>query len=136
MTATLVHYVEFHIPRSSPSGRIFTRTQTAIIVSRDIKRLAIPQDAVGFKFYDVQTAVENGIIMRSDPINISGTHFCGGQIIMAKKAITVIFDPRLLKKIESEKWQRVILCNDGEFREFKHGDVIVLRSKKVEKKEG
>lgn len=135
MTATLIHYVEFYNPASSPSGRIYTKKQSAIVSGRDIKKLDIPKDAFGFKFFDIQMAVENGITMKSEPVHISGMHYLGGQIIMAKKAVTVIFDHRLLRKIESEKWQRVILCNDGEFREFKHGDLIVIKSKKAEKKE-
>lgn len=130
MTASLIHYVEFYTPYSSRSGRIYTKRQIAAATSRDIKKLNIPQDAYAFKFFDIQVAIENGITMKSDPINISGTHFCGGQIIMAKKAITVIFDQKLLNRIQSENWQRVILCNDGEFRQFKHGDVIVLTNKK------
>jgi hypothetical protein len=68
--------------------------------------------------------------MQSRRFNISKMHFCDGQIMSVKKALPVITNHRLLERIRTENWNRLVLCNDGEFRQFRHGDCVVMTGKK------
>lgn len=120
MSVKLVHYVEFYFPDNVQPKKIFQ------IRDRGVKTLRILQDAFAFRFFDVQMAFENNVWMRSRRLNLSSMHFCGGQIVDVKKVINLLGDIDITREMRQQKWERTILCNDGEYRLFNRGDIVVM----------
>lgn len=55
-------------------------------------------------------------------------------IVSIQNAIKVMGEGEIAKIITEEKWDRAIICNDGEYRNFKHGDILVMPRRKDKKK--
>lgn len=126
MIVKLVHYVEFYFPDELQPKKIFP------VRDRSVKTLTILEDAFAFRFFDVQIAIVNNIWMRSRRLNLSSMSFYGGQIIDAKKVIDLLGEIDITREMKQQKWERAVLCNDGEYRRFNRGDAVVM-SKSVKK---
>ncbi len=136
MTAKLVRYVQYHIPGTliPGIGTLLDEVKIVQIKDRDIKTLDKLDGAYGFQFFDIQTAVENEILMESRRLSVSPMYFYDAQIIQARKAIRDITNPLFRRMIREQRVTRVVLCNDGEFREFKRGDIVVMTKAKAKNK--
>ena len=132
MTAKLVHYVQYHFPGISTGGvgTLLDQVKIVEIESREIKTLRKFDGSYGFQFFDIQSAVENGILMESRRLNVSPMHFYDAQIVQTTKAIG-LWNPIFTEAVKKQKLTRVVLCNDDEFREFKHGDIVVMTKAKA-----
>ncbi len=136
MTAKMLHYVRFYFPSVFPGlgfGDFLAPIKDVEIAARSVTEVKKPDDAYAYEFYDVQVAVENGIQMFSDRIITPKKYFYDGQIMPVKKVLETTSDPVLRWQIKNENWKRAVLCNDGEYRNFKRGDCVVMTSKKSKK---
>lgn len=136
MSAKLVHYVQYYLPGiwAGGIGTLLDKVKIVEIESRDIKTLDKLAGSYGFILFDIQTAIENDVLMESRRLTISSMHFYDAQIIQAKKAGFDRWLPLASEMVKKQKITRVVLCNDDEFREFKHGDIVVMTKIKAKNK--
>jgi len=118
-------YVEFLYP-----GAFVNETSVEEVKDRDIDKLKIPDNAFGFRFFDVlenKTIVDDEFVkMTSDRINKSPMHYYGGQVYTKEDVIREVPNNEiLLKNMESNDWDKIVKTRMGNFQPFEKTDIFI-----------
>lgn len=124
-------YVEFLYP-----GLLMSESSSQEVASRDLLKLEVPENAFGFRFFDVlsMTVEVEGeeVELTSKTLNKSATHYYGGTVYTAAQIKRQFPDEKILiSNIEGNRYKKVIKCRTGNWQPFQKDDVLVEEAVKV-----
>lgn len=116
-------YVEF-----LHSGRKGIECSVREVPSREIGELVIPQDAIGFIFFEEKSTQEDGVTMKSSRLDPSGIYYLGGRLMTLNEVRRELPYARdLIANMIGEGARFVIQCPPGNFMPFRDSDTLISR---------
>lgn len=118
-------YIEFLC-----SGSTFGESSTQEVKTRDVSKVEIPENAFGFKFFDILSVVVDAdgekVQLTSGRINVSPMHYYGGKLYTAAELKREFPNEHtLISSIEGNSYQKMIQCRLGNWKPFQKTDVFV-----------
>lgn len=137
-------YVRFY-------GNLESHNRDRLTTDRSTEDLKIPEKAWSFRFYTQYVAqvmdheTQKMVGLKSDPVNESPTHFCGGELFTLEDGIRLFAKHESVQRDDYEpgggdKWTlfdeiaqgkhpgmtHVILCRDNNIRPFRQGVNVIV----------
>ena len=115
-------YIEFSHP-----GAFFSEYTTREVEDRDVWKVVMPDDAFAFRFFDiVATTTDDKVKLVSSRLNVSPTHYYGGQVFSLAELKRDYPESRtLIANITSEENQKAIRCRTGNWQPFEATDIFI-----------
>lgn len=107
-------------------GAFFDEDSNKQVNARDIGALDIPARAYALEFYDIRVTTDNGVVLKSAPLNKSPRFFVGGRVMTYDEVVAEEPDsPILIDNMRINRWAHVIKTRVGHFQPFSETDVLL-----------
>ena len=119
----LKHYVEYLSP-----GIFISETSVSEISERDVKKVEIPDNCFGFRFFDRTVTVIDGEMLTGDRKNISNWYYKGEKMTLDQVKETFGNDSKyknLIWNMEHNNYSAVVKTQFGQFMPLADGDKII-----------
>ncbi|MBU4348263.1 hypothetical protein KJ671_02040 [Patescibacteria group bacterium] len=125
MKITKQTYIEFMFPWNLYKDNLIQK-----IGMRDASMIKIPKGIYGLRFFDIIPGTVNiggeRIRLKSKRINVSPMFYYGDKVYtIAEFERKFPNEENALCYVEDKKWEKIIVCCDDEWREFKDTDVLI-----------
>ena len=107
-------------------GAFFDEDSSKQVNARDIGALDIPARAYALEFYDIRVTTDNGVVLKSSPLNESSRFFIGGRVMTYDEIVAEMPDSQILiDNMRINRWSRVIRTRTGHLQVFGETDVLL-----------
>ena len=114
-------YVEFVF-----HGFIFCEYQSFKIAKRDKTAFTIPEDAIGYRYFDIEEILDDaGEVISGQRINESPITYFGKEFTAEEAEVNFPFEQILLSNIRTNHYKRICLTRFGKFIPLREGDIVV-----------
>lgn len=114
------HYVEFLHP-----GIIISDSSEKEVSHRDYSKIKIPENAFGFRFFDIETVVVKGEKLIGKKKNLSKWYY-QGEIYTKKDVENKVKDNDIiLRNMEYNSIEKVIKTKFGQYIPMEKGDCVI-----------
>ena len=113
-------YIEYLRP-----GIFFANTYSEPIDHRDPERVEVPNDVIGFRFYDQVEIEHEGMILRSERHNISGWYYIGKELRIENVMRDMQEMQILISNMKCNNIERVVITSSGNCYPLYEDDVVL-----------